>query len=359
MTRLPLTLLVTACLTLGAGCRATAPGTLGVVRADESANGSLTLTFKLPSPSQADRQLAYVPISTTRSVRVSVLGPKYRDDTKTGTPKPIMQTVAGFDIAVGSASATVTVANVRPGNNLTVKVEVFDGPLVGASPSGTPSGKLLETLYGLVDIADGATATANVSWATTPAGRAMALLREQGDPTRVVATDGAALQALVQTLIDTPAAGANHPVLISGEELGHALNRYTRAQPSWPQHQGYAIPPANAPELQGVVAVAAQAPTTRVYDLHGSELSASVQLTVGDPISSIDAASPFAFPRIAPGDWWVFVEGTGGDTRKGAFYKRFAEGDPDALRTAYLPGFAANFAGTGVGGHGTPAAPQR
>lgn len=358
MIRLPLTLLVTACLALSVGCRATAPGTLGVVRSGDAANGSLTLTFKLPQAGGADRQIAYVPVDTTRSVRVSVLGPKYRDDTKTGTPKPIMQTVAGFDIAAGSATTTVTVANVRPGKNLTVKVEVFDGPLLGASPTGAPSGKLLETLYGLVDIVDNATATADVGWATTPAGRAMALLREQGDPTRVVATDGLALQALVQTLIDTPSPNANHPVLISGEELGHALNRYTRAQPSWPQHQGYAIPPAGAPELQGVVAAAAQAPSTRVYDLHGTELSASVRLTVGDPISSIDAASPFSFPRIAPGDWWVFVEGTGADTRKGAFYKRFAEGDPDALRAAFLPGLASNFAGNGVGALGTPAAPQ-
>jgi hypothetical protein len=354
MIRRPLLLLLAAALAAGAGCQSRPPGTLSVLSSPE-ATGTLTLTFVLPR--EGDRQVAYVPVATTRSVRVTVSGPKLRDDTKTGSPRPFMRTVASFGITAGSAGATVTVANVRPGNNLTVKVEVFDGPLVGAAPTGTPSGKLLETLHGLVDIADNATAAASVNWATTPAGRAMELLREQGDPARVVATDGAALQSLVRTLIDTPVAGANHPVLISGEELGHALARYTRAQADWPVHKGYAIPPAPAPELAGVVAQAAQAPSTKVYDLHATELSAAVQLTVGDPISSIDTGSPFSFPRIAPGDWWVFTESTA-DSRKGAFYKRFAEGDPDALRAAFLPGLASTFAGNGAGGLGAPATPQ-
>lgn len=352
--RVCLPLLMAASLALSAGC-ATRPGA-SLVTTASAATGQLVLTFTLPAA--GDRHVTYVPIATTQSVRVTVAGPKFRDDTKAGTPKPLMQTIGGYGIAAGAGTATVTVSNVRPGNNLTVMVEVFDGPLSGTAPTGTPTGKLLETLYGLVNIVDGGTSAATISWATTPAGRAMALLRQQDDPSRVVSTDGAALQSLVQTLIDTPNPGANHPVLISGDELGQALLRYTRNQANWPVNKGYAIPAATDPVLSGVVAVAAQAPLTKVYDLHGTEISANCQLTVGDPISAIETASPFAFPRIGPGDWWVFAAGTNGDTRKGAFYKRFAEGDPDALKSAFLSGVTTNLAGTGVAGTGTKAKPQ-
>jgi hypothetical protein len=354
-----LPLLIAAGLAL-TGCPARPPASLVATASqfpiEAAGAGQLVLHFTVPQP--ADRHVAYVPVASTQSVRVTVSGPKYRDDTKTGTPKPLMQTIGSFGVVPTGGAATVTVNNIRPGNNLTVMVEVFDGPLSGTAPTGTPTGKLLETLYGLVNIVDAGTSTASVGWATTPAGRAMALLRQQDDPARVVATDGAALQALVQTLIDTPNPGANHPVLISGDELGQALLRYTRQQANWPVNQGYAIPPATDPVLTGVVAVAAQAPVTRVYDLHGTELTANVQLTLGDPISAVDAASPFAFPRVAPGDWWIFAAGTNGDTRKGAFYKHFAEGDPDALRSAFLSGVTSNFAGTGVAGAGTATKPQ-
>lgn len=345
-------------LLLTTGCPARPPGVLGIRAAEApaaaEATGSLSLTFALPREG-APRALQFVPIATTRCVRVTVAGPKYRDQTKPGSPKPLMETVGTFDVTLDAQNAaTVTLANIRSGRNLTVKVEVYDGPKAGVLPTG----KLLETLYGVVDIRDGAGTSASVGWETTPTGRALAVLRQLGEADRVVATDAAALQALVSAIVDDPAPDTNHPVLISGDELANALLRYTRAQAAWPAAKGYAVPPLGHPTLAGVLAGPARAPLTKVFDLRGNEITSNLRLTLGDPISAIDDLAPYSFPVIGPGDWWVFVDGTGPETRKHAFVRRFAEDDADALRACFLGGAATSFAGTGAGGLGTPAAPQ-
>ncbi len=342
-------------LLLTTGCPARPPGVLSVraAQAEAETTGSLSLTFALPR--EAGRTLQFVPIATTRSVRVTVAGPKYRDQTKPGSPKPLMETVGSFDVALDPQnSATVTLTNIRSGHNLTVMVEVFDGP----KAAGQPSGKLLETLYGVVDILDGGNTSAAVSWETTPVGRALARLRQLGDAERVVTTDAAALQALVSQIVDDPTPDVNHPVLISGDELANALVRHTRAQTNWPLAKGYAIPSLGDPVLAGVLAEPARAPLTKVYDLRGNEITSDLRITLGDPISAKDDLTPYSFPVIGPGDWWVFVDGTGAETRKHAFIRRFLEGDADALRAAFLAGNATSFAGTGAAGLGTPAAPQ-
>lgn len=344
------------------GCPAQPPGVLRVGEMIPG-TGALTLTFAVPA--DADRHVAYVPIASSKSVRVTVLGPKYRDDTKgvVGGAYPLMQTVQTANLASGT-TATVTVSGIHPGKNLTVKVEVFDGSLTTPPPSppagfmGAPTGNLIETLYGLVDVTDGQTSAATINGRTSPTGLAIDFLRHVGDPNRVVGTDGAALQTLVDTLMDTPTANYNHPSLINISKLGTALLRYTQAQDNWPIGQGYAIPAATDPLLTGVVAQAAHAPSTKLFDLRGTELTTNVSLLVRDPISAQGTAAPFAFPTIAPGDWQVYAAGTNGDTRTYGFTHHFAEGDADALHSAYLAGNAAAFAGTGAAGTGTPAAPQ-
>jgi hypothetical protein len=339
-----------AALALAApGCQAP-PGTLKV--AASAATGQLRLSFALPAPA---RHVAYVPIANTKSVRVTVAGPRYRDPSKSGSPKPLMQVVSSFNVTLDpSNAATVTVSNIPSGHNLTVKVEVFDGPLV----AGVPTGKQLEALWGLVDIADGATSAATVSWKTTPAAQAIEALRRLGSEDRAVTTDAVALQGLVQTLLDTPSPGANHAVLVSGEELANALMRYTRTVDNYPLGKGYAIPAATDPVLAGVVATAASAATTKAFDLLGREVTANLKLTLGDPISAVDDTSPYGFPAIGPGDWWVFVDGVLPETRHNAFFKRFDEGAADCLTSVYLAGTAAQVAGTGAAGLGTSAAPQ-